>query len=179
MILVIPRPRLPRSKGRATMSWLLASAVVAVVFGWPGVDPVALRSAAPARQSVNSPIDLVQIQLTVPSKVTVGKLFRVMDEVENQGTSLAWPTTTYFYLSEDDVLDARDVLVGGRRVPRLGANQSHSTSTPVTLKPGIAAGNYYLIALADGGRQLEERYRENNTRAVRLTVLRAEEPKKK
>jgi hypothetical protein len=49
----------------------------------------------------------------------------------------------------------------------------------VTLKPGIAAGNYHLIALADGGRQLEERYRENNTRAVRLTVLRAEEPKKK
>jgi hypothetical protein len=93
------------------MSWLLASAVVAVVLGWPGVDPVAFRSGARAPQSVNSPIDLVQTQLTAPSKVTVGKLFR--------------------------------------------------------------------IALADGGRQLEERYRENNTRAVRLTVLRAEDPKKK
>jgi subtilase family serine protease len=71
-----------------------------------------------------------------------------------------------------------DVVVGGRRVPQLGANQSHSTSTPVTLKADIKPGNYYLLVVADAKHQLEERTRENNVRAVRITVLPAEEKKK-
>jgi hypothetical protein len=102
-----------------------------------------------------------------------------MDEVENQGTSMAFPTVTGFFLSEDKVADENDIPVGGRRVPRLGANQSHSTATPVTLKPTIKPGDYYFIAVADARHELEERSREDNTRAVRVTVLPAGEREKK
>ncbi len=151
----------------------MSSAIPIVVFG------LLLAAAAPASTQDNptSRVDLVQVQLTLPSKVTIGKAFIVMDEVENQGTSLAFQTVTGFYLSLDDVLDDSDVVVGARRVPQLGASQSHDNRTPVTLKAEIKPGDYYLLAVADAKKQIEERTRENNIRAVRVTVLPAE-PKK-
>jgi hypothetical protein len=154
------------------MGWKHVQAVLVVVLGFCCLASPAGGFAPRPPQSKNSPIDLVQIQLIVPAKVTIGKVFRVLDEVENQGTSIAMPTTTGFYLSLDNVLDEqRDVVVGGRRVPRIGANQSHSTVTPVTLKPDIPPGDYYFIAVADARHELEERYIDNNVRTVRVTVL--------
>jgi len=121
-------------------------------------------------QKATSLVDLVQVQLVLPGKVKISKTFTVLDELENAGESVAAATVTYFFLSDDDALDERDVVVGGRRAPQLGPRQSHSTVTPVTLKPDVKPGVYYLIALADAQRVLEERYRDNNTRAVRITV---------
>ena len=46
-----------------------------------------------------------------------------------------------------------------------------------TLKVDIKPGDYYLLAVADAKKQLEERTRGNNIRAVRITILPAE-PKK-
>ncbi len=155
------------------MCAVLAPVLVALLLGPPGDRP----AFASGPQSVNSPIDLAQIQLLVPGKVTIGKLFRVTDEVENQGIGLAPPTVTYFYLSKDDKLDDTDVVVGGRRVPRLGSYQGHSTVTPVTLKPAIEPGDYYFLAVADGRHELEERSRLDNVRAVKVKVLPAAEKK--
>ncbi len=148
--------------------------LLALVFASPIVS-----TSPGSSQSVNSPLDLVQIQLVVPAKVTIGKTFRVMDEVENQGTSITPPTETWFHLSADKVLDEKDPVVGGRRVPRLGARQSHSTVTPVTLKPGIAPGDYYFLAVADGKHEIEDRSREDNVRAVPIKVLPADDGQKK
>ncbi len=155
------------------MRAVLAPVVVALLLGPPGDRPAVVSGP----QSVNSPIDLAQIQLLVPAKVTIGKLFRVTDEVENHGTEVASPTVTGFYLSKDDKLDDTDVAVGGRRVPRLGASQGHSTVTPVTLKPAIEPGEYYFLAVADARHELEERSRLDNVRAVKVTVLPAPEKK--
>jgi subtilase family serine protease len=119
-------------------------------------------------------VDLVQVQLLVPKRVRIGKTVRVMDEVENQGDSLALETVTGFYLSEDDQWDEKDILVGGRRVPQLGSRQSHNTVTPVTIKPAVTPGNYHFLALADARHRLEERYRGNNVRSVAIIVLPAE-----
>ncbi len=152
----------------------VVAALVALSIGLPPFNPPQPTSSP---QSVNSPIDLAQIQLLVPGKVTIGKLFRVTDEVENQGIGLAPPTVTYFYLSKDDKLDDADVVVGGRRVPRLGSYQGHSTVTPVTLKPAIEPGDYYFLAVADGRHELEERSRLDNVRAVKVKVLPAAEKK--
>ena len=140
---------------------------------------VALPSGAAAvpQDHPDSRVDLVQIQLLVPAKVTLGKAFLIVDEVENQGTTMAFQTVTGFYLSLDDVLDDSDVVVAAWRVRQLGANQSDSTHTPVTLKLDIKPGDYYLLAVADAKKQIEERTRGNNIRAVRITILPAE-PKK-
>ena len=151
------------------MSSAIAPVMLALLF--------ATAVPAPTQDNPTSRVDLVQIQLNVPSKVTIGKAFIVMDEVENQGTTLAFQTVTGFYLSMDDVLDDSDVVVGARRVPQLGASQSHDNRTPITLKTEINPGDYYLLAVADAKHQIEERTRANNVRAVRITVLPAE-PKK-
>jgi hypothetical protein len=161
------------------MRVLCAPVLVAVLLGLPGSGSPGPTSALRVPQSVNSPVDLVQTQLVVPRKVTIGKVFRVLDEVENQGKVITPPSVTGFFLSEDAVFDAKDISVGGRRVPRLGASQSHSTVTPVTLKSTIKPGEYYFLAVADARRELEERSRDDNVRAVHVTVLPAEEREKK
>jgi len=140
---------------------------------------VVLATAAPMpiQDVPTSRVDLVQIQLNAPSKVTIGKSFIILDEVENQGTSLAFQTVTGFYLSGDDVLDDSDVAVGARRVPQLGGSQSSDCRTPVTLKAEIKPGEGYLLAVADAKHEIQERSRGNNIRAVRITVLPAETKK--
>jgi CARDB len=154
------------------MRWVNSAAIVGMfvlLAGTGGDKP--LRAAA---QQKGSRVDLVQVQLLVPKKVYIGKAFRVVDEVENQGESLAFPSITGFYVSQDDQWDEKDILVGGRRVPQLGKDQTHEQITPVTLKPEIVPGNCYFLALADAKHQLEERYRENNLRAVPILILPAE-----
>lgn len=137
----------------------------------PATGPVA-TPAAPVLQQKDSTstVDLVQVQLLLPKKVRVGKTFMVMDEVENQGESIAQNSVTGFFLSQDDEFDAKDLLIGGRRVPALAGRQSSNTQSPVTIKAPVPPGDYYFIALADLRHDLEERYRNNNTRATKVTV---------
>ena len=157
------------------MTRSLSIALVIAALSFVGGNSTA---AAPGPQQKNtSRVDLVQVQLIVPGKLKVGKVFQVLDEVENQGTMVAFESTTLFYLSKDDTLDEFDVIVGGRRVPQLGNSQSHSAHTPVTLKPGIEPGDYYFLAVADGKNELEERYKDNNVRAVKVKVLPTESGK--
>jgi hypothetical protein len=143
---------------------------------WPilGAAPAPNAAGAPAaaiqQKDNTSTVDLVQVQLLLPKKVRVGKTFTVMDEVENQGESVAQNSLTGYFLSQDDEFDEKDLLVGGRRVPALAGRQSNSTMTPVTIKAPVPPGDYYFIALADLRHDLEERYRNNNTRAAKVTV---------
>ncbi len=141
----------------------------------PAIVSVFLSSGhvSAALQKSSRP-DLVQVELLVPKKVRIGKAFRVVDRVENQGESAALNSVTYFYLSQDDQFDEKDILVGGRRVPQLGNERSHEQITPVTLKADVVPGNYYFLAVADALHQVEERYKDNNTRAVPILVLPAE-----
>jgi len=142
------------------------------------VPAAAIVISAHAPQRSTSTVDLVQTQLVAPGKVTAGKTFVVTDEVENQGTSQAFQSVTGFYLSVNDSFETdQDLLVAARRVPQLIPTQTSSTQTPITLKKEIPAGDYYLLAVADAKKDLEERTRGNNVRAVKIT-LRAPDAKK-
>ncbi len=150
---------------RSVRTMALASVVLAAA------TMVREPSLASPAQSGNNPVDLVQVQLVVPRKVTVGKTFRVVDEVENQGRAIAFQSVTGFFLSDDDKIDETDIPVGGRRVPQLAPGQSHSMTSAVTLKPEIKPGEYYFIAVADARHELEDRSRLDNVRAVPITVV--------
>lgn len=149
----------------------LAVSASAGDFGW--------SVARGGQDSKTSTVDLVQTQLNLPGKVKIGKTFQVLDELENVGEFPAAASVTYYYLSKDNVLDPADVAIGGRRVPPLGPGRPHSAVSPVTLKPPVEPGVYYLIAAADAERAIEERYEQNNTRAVKITVQPADPPKAK
>jgi hypothetical protein len=145
-----------------------ATLAAALLLAWQSAGPV--RGAGIQRDNTNL-IDLVQVQLNAPGKVTPGKKFRVLDELENQGEASSLQTVTYFYLSYDDQLDEKDLVVGGRRVPPLMPGGSHNTPTAITLPVEIPPGDFFLIALCDATKLMDERYENNNTRAVRIKVL--------
>lgn len=123
-----------------------------------------------ARQSRNSPVDLVQTSLVVPGKVKIGKKFRILDELESVGDSSSGRSATYFYLSTDDVVDAEDLVVGARWVPPLGPGQTQQDYTSITLPDTVKPGKYHLIARANATNAFEERYVDNNTKATKVTV---------
>lgn len=124
-----------------------------------------------AAQDRVSQVDLVQVQLNLPSKVTAGKSFIVLDEVENAGNDPSPRSMTGFCLSEDDVCDEKDLRLGARRVPPLQARQTNAFQTVIKLPADVPAGEYYLVAVADATNAVVERYKNNNTRATRTQVL--------
>ena len=135
---------------------------VAVLLGSP---------SHPAAQDRVSQVDLVQVQLNLPSKLTAGKSFIVLDEVENAGNDPSPRSMTGFCLSEDDVCDEKDLRLGARRVPPLQARQTNAFQTVIKLPADVPAGEYYLVAVADATNAVVERYKNNNTRATRTQVL--------
>jgi hypothetical protein len=154
---------------RARVSVVTATIAASVLLASSDLVPVA------SAQSKNSPIDLVQTSCVVPGKVKAGQKFRVMDEVENAGTEFAVESVTYFYLSANNQIDNQDIVIGGRRVPRLDPRQANSYPSMVLMPAAVPPGDYYLIAKANADGRLEERYLDNNTLATKITV---QEPEK-
>lgn len=132
--------------------------------------PAGVPAAAQQKSDPNSPVDLVLVSCQMPGTVTIGRKFQVRDEVENAGESGAAESVTIFFLSTDNVLDEKDVAIRGRRVPPLGPWQRHAQSTTITLERE-APGTWYLIAVADGQRRVDERHEGNNTFATKFTLV--------
>lgn len=157
---------------------LVSRTVVVVVLLCVGVFGLSGGPAlCAAGQSPGSPIDLVQTIVSLPGKVKIQKKFYVLDEIEGVGEATAPQSVTFFYLSTDDKIDPLDIVVGSRRVgvmrPGATNNQRTELRLPATVKPGT----YFMIARADAQNQIEERYKDNNTKATKFTVLPADPPK--
>lgn len=129
-----------------------------------------LSADVAATQERLSPVDLVQTTLNAPGKVKIGKKFRIMDELESVGDSTATMSVTYFYLSKDDKLDDTDIAIGARRVPPLARGRVSQDFTEATIPGTVEPGRYYLIAMANATKTVDERYLDNNTRANKITV---------
>ncbi len=146
------------------MTSLLSALSIAVCLGW---------TVLAGAQDRVSQVDLVQVQLNLPSKITAGKSFIVHDEVENAGNDPSPRSMTGFCLSADDVCDEKDLRLGARRVPPLQGRQANAFQTAIKLPADVPAGEYYLVAVADATNAVVERYKTNNTRATRTQVLAA------
>jgi len=114
--------------------------------------------------------DLVVATLSAPTSAGAGATITVTDTTKNQGAGTAGASTTRIYFSSNPILDAGDVLLGGRAVPALGSGASSSGTTAVTLPAGSAPGIYYLIAQADADQVVGETIETNNTTAVTVQV---------
>ena len=69
-------------------------------------------------------------------------------------------TTTKFYLSTYNILDAGDTVLGGRTVPALAAGASSTGTTTVPFPAGTTPGTYYIIARADAHGAIAETMRK-------------------
>jgi hypothetical protein len=107
--------------------------------------------------------DLTQTTLSnPPATLLAGANFSVTDTVINIGSIASGSTTTRYYLSQDPVKSADDVLlIGGRSVSSLGPG-GVSTGTRVVAVPAVPAGTYHVIACADAAANAVESREDNN-----------------
>jgi subtilase family serine protease len=108
-----------------------------------------------------------------PAKGVAGATVTANDTVMNQGGAPAGASTTRFYFSTNNTLDANDILIGQRTVPALAAGASSSGATPVQIPPGTAAGNYYFIVQHDALGVVDESPETNNVTyaSIQVTIV--------
>jgi subtilase family serine protease len=109
--------------------------------------------------------DLTISALSAPASGGAGQTITITDTTKNQGGDATGPSRTQFFLSADAALGASDLLLGARDIPSLAAGGTSAGSTTVTIQPGTAAGNWYLIAKADAEEIVTETSETNNTAA--------------
>ncbi len=114
--------------------------------------------------------DLYVAAFSAPSSAAAGSTITVNETTGNLGGGSAPATTTRYYLSYNNVLDAGDAALGGRAVAPLAPGTSDAGSTSVVIPAGTASGFYYLFAKADGDGALAETTESNNLYAVVIQV---------
>ena len=135
------------------------------VLGESGNSPEA--SATPAL-----PPDVVISAFTAPASAGAGSAMTISVTTRNQGTGVAGPSTTRFYVSANILLDSADTrLTEIQTVPSLPSGiAATEPSMSLTIPSTLASGVYYLIAKADADDVLFESQETNNTSARTLTV---------
>lgn len=115
--------------------------------------------------------DLAVSAFTVPAKAGAGSSIGVTDTMVNQGTGVAPPSTTRFYLSQNALLDAGDTLLAGsRNVGELAAGASSSGPTTLVIPSTIVAGVYYVIVKIDADNAVVETQEGNNIAARMIQI---------
>ncbi len=111
--------------------------------------------------------DLIISALTEPATGIPGSPINITDTTKNNGTGTAGASTTKFYWSANNTLDAGDTLLGSRAVPALAAGATNTGTTTVTVPANACAagvGTYYVIAKADADNVIAETNETNNTK---------------
>jgi subtilase family serine protease len=118
--------------------------------------------------------DLAVTSLTGPSSASPGATIVISDTTANQGGGSASASTTQYFLSLNAVLDAADVLLGGRSVSAIAPGQVNSGSASVTVPSTATSGTYFVIAKADGGSVVAETSEPNNVRTGPMVKIGAD-----
>ncbi len=109
--------------------------------------------------------DLTMTSLTgAPASVAAGGSFSLTNTVAAASTGgNAGAFTVGFYLSTDSVITTADSSIGTRAVTSLAAGGTSSATTTVTVPASLAAGSYYVGAIADSANQVIESNESNNS----------------
>jgi PKD repeat protein len=69
--------------------------------------------------------------------------------LKNIGNSDTDSCSVQYYLSDDDILDGSDVLIGGDSIPGLAPGESTKVTSSLTVPEGPVPGDYQIIFVAD------------------------------
>ncbi|MCB9915900.1 MAG: hypothetical protein H6828_12285 [Planctomycetes bacterium] len=105
-----------------------------------------------------------------PSQVIPGHQLTIAHTVRNDGDLSAPGFVIEFYLSDDDVIDATDHLIGVRTLFGLGIGQGSAQSFPYTVPAGLPVGVYRLGAIVDAAGAVAESDESNNVKLATGTV---------
>ena len=114
-------------------------------------------------RTVVSP-DLFVSLLNIPPSADPGTQVTISNTEKNIGDGRAWEYHYIgIYLSEDPIVTPGvDTRLAYRYVPSLAATAESAADTTVTIPNGLAAGTYYVIAVADDGNRVTESNEDNN-----------------
>ena len=108
----------------------------------------------------------------------LGEAITINDSVRNQGVVAAGAFRVGYYLSSNPFVTKNDIFLGSRAIASLSVGSSSSGSQVVTLPAGLAAGSYFVGAIADDEDLVFEVQPSNNafTSQVALDVIVAAAP---
>ena len=114
-------------------------------------------------------LQISQVFMNLTS-VAPGTSVGVTSYIYNAGNTSSPSSNVGYYLSTNATLDASDVLMNSTIGGLLGAYQSFTSYSSVTIPTGTAAGNYYLLAVADPLNAVMETNETNNVGYYQFTV---------
>ena len=114
--------------------------------------------------------DLTISSISTPTTGQAGTTLSFNYGVKNSGGASAESSYTHFYLSKDKTFDNSDIYLGYDYVSSLSAGSSRSESVSKSLSSSLAAGDYYLIAKADGWNWVKESNETNNITLISATI---------
>jgi uncharacterized delta-60 repeat protein len=100
-----------------------------------------------------------------------GATISVQDLTSNPSAVAVAQSTTGYYLSTDNRLDAADVRIGSRAIPALAAGGSSLASGQAVIPAGTAPGSYFILAVADYPKVIVESNEGNNASAFPISVI--------
>jgi uncharacterized delta-60 repeat protein len=115
--------------------------------------------------------DLVTAVRSIAGTPRAGTTISVQDLTSDPSTVAAPQSTTGYYLSTDNRLDAADVRIGGRAIPALAAGGSSLASGQAVIPAGTVPGAYFILAVADYPKVIVESNEGNNANAFPITVV--------
>jgi uncharacterized delta-60 repeat protein len=116
--------------------------------------------------------DLVAAVRGIAGTPTVGATISVQDLTSDPSAVATPQSTTGYYLSTDNHLDAGDILIGHRMVPALAGGGSSLASAQAVIPAGTVPGAYYILAVADYPKVIVESNESNNANGFPITVVR-------
>jgi uncharacterized delta-60 repeat protein len=115
--------------------------------------------------------DLVAAVRGIFGSPKVGTTISVSDLTSDPSAVGTPPSTTGYYLSTDNRLDATDVPIGRRAVPALAVGGSSLASGQAFIPAGTVPGAYFILAVADDPKLIVESNEGNNANGFPVTVV--------
>lgn len=136
---------------------------------------IATPSFAASEDKEKAPdVDLVIAEVSTPdSVVPLETTFTVKSTVKNEGGSAASEETTLrFYLSADATITSAAVeLDQNLTIPALGAGESSSEETVLTVPEDTLPGIYFVGVILDDDNQQHETNENNNSNSPSTTTI--------
>jgi len=109
--------------------------------------------------------DLSVSSVSGPSTGATGQTVPVTVTVQNGGPGDASSSYLYVYLSQDANITAADTRIGTSTVPAMAGNTFRTVTVSAAIPASLAAGTYYLGAIADALSMVPESNESNNALA--------------
>jgi subtilase family serine protease len=114
---------------------------------------------------------IIQSPTVTPGSFTAGSTISVSSTIKNQGNLSAGSSNVAYYLSEDNVYDPSDVLLGMSTGNALAASTSAIKSSSFVIPNGTLDGSYYILFFADHTGLISENDETNNVNSVSVTIV--------